>query len=73
MKILLVEDNPADARLTTDFFKDPKFNIKIEQVSDGATALDYLYQKGKYEEVYLPDIIFENCGTWFIQNFKSIV
>ena len=57
MKVLLVEDNPGDARLFTDFFNDSKFNIKVEHVGDGAAALDYLYQKGAYEGVSLPDII----------------
>jgi two-component system, chemotaxis family, response regulator Rcp1 len=56
MKILLVEDNPADARLFTDFFND-SFNIKIAHVGDGALALDYLYHKGTYLDVSLPDII----------------
>ncbi len=57
MKVLLVEDNPGDARLFKDFFKDSKSYIKIEHVSDGALALDYLYQKGAYTGVSLPDII----------------
>jgi DNA-binding response OmpR family regulator len=57
MNVLLVEDNPGDARLFTDFFNDSKSYIKIEHVSDGAAALDYLYQKGAYKGVSLPDII----------------
>jgi DNA-binding response OmpR family regulator len=39
------------------FFNDSKFNIKVEHVGDGALALDYLYQKGAYKGVSLPDII----------------
>jgi CheY-like chemotaxis protein len=57
MNFLLVEDNPGDARLFMDYFSDSKSYIKIEYVSDGALALDYLYQKGTYEQVSLPDII----------------
>lgn len=57
MKILLVEDNPGDARLFKDFFKDSKFNIIVDHVGDGAAALDYLHQKEKYESISLPDII----------------
>jgi DNA-binding response OmpR family regulator len=56
MKILLVEDNPADARLFMDYYSDSKF-IGVDHVSDGARALDYLYQKSEYEGVSLPDII----------------
>jgi DNA-binding response OmpR family regulator len=57
MNFLLVEDNPGDARLFKDYFSDSKFNISVEHVSDGAAALDYLYQKKEYENVSLPDII----------------
>ncbi len=67
MKVLLVEDNPGDARFFKDFFKDSKSYIKIGHVSDGALALDYLYQKGAYTGVSLPDIIvleFENAQRW---------
>ncbi|MGZ7068995.1 MAG: hypothetical protein ACXVHT_11880 [Methanobacterium sp.] len=43
VKILLVEDNPADARLITDYFKNSE--TKIKHVSNGAEALDYLFQE----------------------------
>jgi len=53
--ILLVEDNPADARIVTDYFKSSKINIK--HVTDGSKALDYIYQREDYENASLPDII----------------
>ncbi|MGZ7159398.1 MAG: response regulator [Methanobacterium sp.] len=56
-KILLVEDNPADARLIIDYFKKSGSKIKIEHLVNGADALDYLYQKGKYKNTSLPHII----------------
>ncbi|MGZ7109512.1 MAG: hypothetical protein ACXVHW_11120, partial [Methanobacterium sp.] len=53
--ILLVEDNPADARLIINHFKNSSFNIIIRHVVDGAEALDYLYQREEYKKVFLPD------------------
>jgi len=56
VKILLVEDNPADARLIVEVFKDfKKSNIYI--VEDGVAAMDFLNKKGEYENVPRPDII----------------
>ena len=56
VKILLVEDNPADARLIVEVFKDfKKSNIHI--VEDGVAAMDFLNKKGEYENVPRPDII----------------
>ncbi|MGZ7117315.1 MAG: response regulator [Methanobacterium sp.] len=55
VKILLVEDNPADARLITDYFE--KSGTKIKHVTDGAEALDYLYQRGEYQNASLPQIV----------------
>ena len=54
--ILLVEDN-ADARLIIDYYKDSPSKISISHVSDGSKALDYLNQKGIYENAFLPDIV----------------
>ena len=46
--ILLVEDNPANARIITDYFEDSKSNINFNRLKDGVDALDYLYQKEDY-------------------------
>ena len=54
--ILLVEDNPADARIINDYFESS--NVNIKHVTDGFKALDYIYQKGRYKNVSLPDIVF---------------
>lgn len=42
-KILLVEDNPSDEKLTLMAFKKNNFNEEIFVVRDGAEALDYLF------------------------------
>jgi len=46
--VLLVEDNPDDAALTLDAFKEARFRNKVQVVSDGMEALDYVFCRGKY-------------------------
>lgn len=55
--ILLVEDNPADVRLTIEAFKDSKISNKINVVNDGVQAMEYLRRKGIYTDSSRPDII----------------
>lgn len=57
IEILLVEDNPADARLTLEGFKVAKVRNKITVVEDGVEALAYLRGEGAYAHVTLPDLI----------------
>ncbi len=57
VEILLVEDNPADARLTVEAFKEGKVSNNLNIVVDGVTAMSYLRQEGDYAEVPRPDII----------------
>src|SRR5689334_22675975 len=48
--ILLVEDNPADAKLTMIGLKDSHLSNRVVHVEDGEEALDYIFCKGKYSE-----------------------
>ncbi|WP_457653695.1 response regulator [Rhodocaloribacter sp.] len=48
--ILLVEDNPAHAELVVRSFEEHRIANHIVHVSDGETALEYLFGKGAYEE-----------------------
>jgi chemotaxis family two-component system response regulator Rcp1 len=57
IEILLVEDNPADARLTREAFKDGKVFHNLNVVTDGIEALAYLRKEGKYADAPRPDII----------------
>mgnify|MGYP001544264477 CR=1 FL=1 len=57
IKILLVEDNPGDVRLTREALKDSKINNTLEVVEDGQEALDYLHKKGRYKNVERPDLV----------------
>lgn len=55
VKILLVEDNPADIRWTVELFKEYHIPHEIHVVKDGVEAVDFLYKKGK--DTPYPDII----------------
>ena len=57
IEILLVEDNPGDARLTLEGFRDAKVQNKITVVEDGVEALAYLRQEGKHAQAVRPDLI----------------
>jgi chemotaxis family two-component system response regulator Rcp1 len=57
LEILLVEDNPADVRLTREAFRDGKIHNSLVVVKDGVEALDFLYHRGKYADAVRPDLI----------------
>ena len=55
--ILLVEDNPGDVRLTKEAFKEAGIANRIHVVTDGHRALEFLYQRGEYEDAVRPDLV----------------
>lgn len=55
--ILLVEDNEGDIFLTTETIEDRKIINKISIVRDGEEAIEFLENKGGYDEVELPDLV----------------
>jgi len=55
--ILLVEDNPADVRLTREALREGKVRNNLHVMQDGQEALDFLFQNGKYAQAPRPDII----------------
>lgn len=57
IKILLIEDNPGDVRLTKEALKDSKIHNTLDVVEDGADALAYLRKEGKYANMPTPDLI----------------
>jgi two-component system, chemotaxis family, response regulator Rcp1 len=56
-EVLLIEDNPADARLITEAFKGFKAKSNLSLVRDGAMAIDYLRRKEEFSAAIKPDII----------------
>ena len=57
IEILLVEDNPADVRLTMETIKDYKVKNRLEVVGNGVDAMDFLRKKGKFANKMRPDLI----------------
>lgn len=55
--ILLVEDNPADIRLTQEVLTDSKVRNNLMIAKDGAEALLCLRQQGKFKNSPRPDLI----------------
>ena len=58
IEILLVEDNPGDARLTLEAFKEGRVLNNITVIGDGVDALAYLRRQGpRYSDAVQPDLI----------------
>ena len=57
IEILLVEDNPGDARLTLEAFKEGKVVNNFTVMRDGVEALAYLRRQGPHKNAKLPDLI----------------
>ena len=49
-RILLVEDNERDVELTLAALEEHNLANEVVVARDGAEALDYLYQRGKYSD-----------------------
>ena len=57
VEILLVEDNPGDARLTQEALKDGKVFNRLTVVPDGVEAMAFLRREGRYATAEQPDLI----------------
>jgi two-component system, chemotaxis family, response regulator Rcp1 len=55
--ILLVEDNPGDARLAVEALKESKLHNALHHVKDGVEAMDFLYRRGEHAGAPPPDLI----------------
>lgn len=50
LNILLVEDNPDHAELVIRSLESGNIHNQIHHVTDGQSALDFLYQRGEYND-----------------------
>ena len=58
INILLVEDNPADVRLTEEALKEAANALtRLHVASDGAEALDFLHRRGAFTGAPRPDLV----------------
>ena len=55
--ILLVEDNPADIRLTQEALKENKIKVNLHIAMDGVEAMDFLKKQNKYKKMPTPHLI----------------
>ena len=77
VEILLVEDNPADVRLTQEALKEGKVYNNLHWAKDGVEALEFLRRQGKHAKAPRPDIILldlnlpKKDGREVLQEIKS--
>lgn len=57
IEILLVEDNPGDARLTIEAMRIAKMSNRMHVVEDGIEAMEYLRRQGRFADAPRPDIV----------------
>lgn len=57
VEILLVEDNPGDARLTQEALREGKICNRLHVVTDGEAAMAFLRRQGHYYHAVRPDLI----------------
>jgi chemotaxis family two-component system response regulator Rcp1 len=55
--ILLVEDNPADVRLTREALVNGKVQHELHVARDGAEAISFLQRQGSFQQAPRPDLI----------------
>jgi two-component system, chemotaxis family, response regulator Rcp1 len=55
--ILLVEDNPADVRLTEEALKESKIRNRLFVAEDGVEAIRFLRREGDKADMPRPDLI----------------
>lgn len=57
VKILLIEDNEADIRLTRESIREAKIRNKLYVTRDGEEAMEFLQKKGEHKDAVTPDLI----------------
>ena len=56
-EVLLVEDNPADARITLEAMKEAGVCDQITVLQEGDETLQFLRRQGRFAKASLPDLI----------------
>ena len=75
--ILLVEDDPGDELITREAFEHNKIKNTLHVARDGEEGLDFLYQRGAYENAPRPELILLDLnlpkydGRQLLEQIKS--
>ncbi len=56
IEVLLVEDSPGDVRLTQEAFHQANLSVHLHVATDGAEAMAFLRQEGRYADAPRPDL-----------------
>lgn len=73
IEILLIEDNHGDIKLTREALLEYKFHNNLHVATDGSMALDFLYRKGKYNNVPKPDVIILDLGLPKVSGHEILI
>ena len=57
IEILLVEDNPGDARLAIEALREAKVGNRLNVVQDGVEAVAFLRREGRHAGAPRPDLV----------------
>ena len=77
VRILLVEDNPGDVRLTREALREAKVRNEMAVAMDGEEAIAYLRRTGKFKDATRPDVIMldlnlpKKSGLEVLKDVKS--
>jgi CheY-like chemotaxis protein len=77
IRILLVEDNPGDARLAREALRDSAINSELMVLDDGFEVMAFLHRQGAYAGAARPHLILLDLnlpgirGTELLQEIKS--
>lgn len=55
--ILLVEDNPADVRLTQEILRETSLDFELAVARDGEQAMAMLRRQGAHQDATVPDLV----------------
>lgn len=70
--VLLVEDSPSDAKLLQTMMQIAKLDLRIDHVSDGAAALDYLFRRGPFTRAARPDLVLLDLNLPKVSGFDVL-
>lgn len=57
IQVLLVDDNPADVRLTREALSEGRISSELNVVGDGVEALRFLRREAAYAKMPRPDLV----------------